>query len=112
MNTRPQITIVDETIRIPACRSVSPKKRMTRSEKTSARMRPANFAISPNEAIQSRGMVSQPTLFTAPPRLPDHVDLGMGRQQRLREDVVEREDAQERDHDGLVDRSADALGTT
>ncbi|MEZ5074605.1 MAG: hypothetical protein R2691_07200 [Solirubrobacterales bacterium] len=34
----------------------------------------------------------------------------MGGQQRLCEDVVEREDAEERDHDGLVDGGADALG--
>ncbi len=36
----------------------------------------------------------------------------MGGEQRLREDVVEREDAHERDHDRLVDRGADALRTS
>ena len=34
----------------------------------------------------------------------------MGREQRLREHVVERADPQERDHDGLVDGAPDALG--
>src|SRR4051812_45697848 len=109
MKTRPQITIVEETIRIPAWRSVSPKKRMTRSEKTSPRIRPANFAISPNEAIQSLGIANQPALFIASAPLPNHVDLGMRRQQRLREDVVEREHAQEGNDDRLVDGSTHAL---
>src|SRR5215210_4029015 len=109
MKTSPQITIVEETIRIPAWRSASPKKRKTRSEKTSPRIRPANLAISPNEPSQSLGMLSQPALFIDPlRRSPDHVDLGMGGQKRLREDVVEGEDAEERDHDRLVDGSAHA----
>jgi hypothetical protein len=34
----------------------------------------------------------------------------MGGEQRLGEDVVEREDAHQRDHDRLVDGGADALG--
>ena len=38
---------------MPAWRSVSPKKRRTRSEKTSATMREQNLTISPNDAIQS-----------------------------------------------------------
>ena len=39
-------------------------------------------------------------------------DLGMRRQQRLREDVVEREDAEQRGDDRLVDGAADALGAS
>jgi hypothetical protein len=31
MNTRPQMTIVEEMIRMPACRRASPKKRKTRA---------------------------------------------------------------------------------
>ena len=47
---------------MPAWRSVSPKKRRTRSEKTSATMREQNLTISPNDAIQSFGTESQPML--------------------------------------------------
>ena len=32
MKTSPQITIVEPKIKIPACRSASPKNRMTRPE--------------------------------------------------------------------------------
>ena len=68
MKTRPQMTSVEERIRIPAWRSASPKKRKTRSEKTSPRIRPANFAISPNEPSQSCGTPSQPRLHLRPPQ--------------------------------------------
>ena len=44
---------------MPAWRSASPKKRKTRSVKMSATTWPANFAMSPKEAIQSRGTDSQ-----------------------------------------------------
>ncbi len=37
------MTIVEETIRMPAWRSASPKKRKTCRPKTSPRMRPQNF---------------------------------------------------------------------
>ncbi len=47
-------------IRIPAWRSASPKKRNTRSPKTSRMTRPENLTMSPNEANQSAGTASQP----------------------------------------------------
>ena len=59
MNARPQITIAEPRIRMPAWRSVSPKKRSTRPLKTSATTRAENLAMSPNEAIQSFGTLSQ-----------------------------------------------------
>src|SRR5215212_5413197 len=103
MKTRPQITSVEERIRIPDWRSASPKKRKTRRPKTWPTTLPQNFAISPKLAIQSRGTASQELPISAsPPRSPDHRDLGMGGQQRLGEDVVEREDAEEGDHHRLV----------
>ena len=52
MKIRPQITSVEERIRIPAWRSASPKKRKTLSEKTSATTVAQKRTISPNEAIQ------------------------------------------------------------
>src|SRR3954454_77296 len=105
MKIRPQMTIVEERIRMPAWRSVSPKKRRTRSEKTSATIREQNLTISPNEAIQSLGTASQPI---SGPSL-DHRDLGVGGEQRLREHVVEREHPERRDHHRLVDGSTDTL---
>ena len=60
MNTRPQITIVEDKIRIPAWRNASPKNRNTRAPYTSRNTRPQNFAISPKLATQSRGSVNQP----------------------------------------------------
>src|ERR1022692_1805385 len=121
MNTRPQITSVEEMIRMPAWRSASPKKRNTLRRSTSPTMREPNLTISPNDSIQPRGVairspISQPlhlhscrasagsTSFVS--RLAsfdDRGDLGMGREQRLRERVVEREYPEESDHDRLID---------
>ena len=44
---------------MPAWRSASPKKRNTRTLKTSPTTRAQKRTISPNEAIHSRGMASQ-----------------------------------------------------
>src|SRR3954452_14851884 len=109
MKASPQITIAEPRIRIPAWRSVSPKKRSTRPLKTSATTRAEKRAMSPKEAIQSLGTLSQVLPITAS---LDDGDLGMGGEQRLGEDVVEREDAQELDHDALVDGSTHALGAS
>src|SRR3954470_2594770 len=92
MKTRPQITSVDERIRIPDWRSASPKKRKTRRPKTWARTFPQNLAISPKLVIQSRGTASHELPISGSPpcaRSPDHRDLRMGGEQRLGEDVVE-----------------------
>src|SRR3954453_2756470 len=110
MKQRLQITIVEPTISTPACRSASPKNLKTRPRKTSPNTRPENLTMSPNEATQSRGTAIQPGISAPPPRSLDHRDLGMGGEQRLGEDVVEREHTQERDHHRLVDGSAHALG--
>ena len=59
MKARPQITIAEPRIRIPAWRSASPKKRNTRPLNTPATTVPQNRAISPNEEIQSFGTDSQ-----------------------------------------------------
>ena len=58
MNTSPQMTSVEPTIRMPAWRSASPKKRSTRNPHTSRTMLPAKPAISPVAAIHSRGSAS------------------------------------------------------
>src|SRR3954466_11207953 len=114
MKQRPQITIVEPTIRTPACLSTSPKNLNTRPRKISPNTRAKNFVMSPKEAIQSFGTASQP--ISAAPQLVrggeeeagrwgaerlsfDHADFGVGGEQRLGEDVVEREDAEERDDD-------------
>ena len=47
MNTSPQITSVEPTIRMPAWRSASPKKRSTRRPHTSRTTLPVKRAISP-----------------------------------------------------------------
>ena len=65
MKIRPQITSVEERISMPAWRSASPKKRKTRSVKTSPTIRAQNLTISPNDAIQSlAGPRSQPVPIT------------------------------------------------
>src|SRR5215211_292267 len=103
MKASPQITSAEPRIRMPAWRSASPKKRKTRPLKTNATTRAQNLAMSPKDAIQSLGTESQvPPIRRAPP-LPvsrcapcpslDHRDLGVRREQRLREHVVEGEDA-------------------
>src|SRR4051812_5687065 len=122
-----QITIVDPTINTPAWRNVSPKNLNTRPRKISPNARPPNLTMSPNEATQSRGTASHPIIDRPVPGRSsgggrprgaamyeslDHADFGMGGEQRLREDVVEREHTQERDHDGLVDRPTHPLGAT
>src|SRR5919202_6688247 len=108
MKIRPQMTIVEERIRIPAWRSASPRKRTTRPDSTSVSTRAQKPTISPKEAIQSRGTASQsrPTSRAS----LDVDDVGVSGQQRLREHVVEREHAERGDHHGLVDGLADALG--
>src|ERR1700710_24165 len=75
--------------------------------------RPPKRAISPSESSQPRGTSSQ--AFTASPRgrqrsSSDRLQFGVGRQQGLGEDVVEGEEGEERDHDRLVHRAADAGG--
>ena len=62
MKIRPQITSVEERISSPAWRSASPKKRKTFSPKTSPTTREQNLTMSPNDAIHSRGMASQPLI--------------------------------------------------
>src|SRR3954470_8025029 len=111
MKQRLQITVVEPTISTPACRSASPKNLKTRPRKTSPNTRPENLTMSPNEATQSRGTAIQPGISALPPPSLDHRDLGMGGQEGLGEDVVEREHTEERDHDRLVHRPTHALGT-
>src|ERR1700684_3334686 len=108
MNTRLQMTSVEKMIRMPAWRSVSPKKRNTRPPYTSRTIVLVKRPISPVDASHSRGRARNS--FTGRPRSLDHEDLRMGGQQRLREDVVERADPQEGDHDSFVDRAAHPLG--
>src|SRR4051794_41138227 len=125
MKHRLQMTIVEPTISTPAWRSDSPKNLNTRRRKISPNTRAKNFVMSPNDATQSLGTAIQPGIrgapgFARPPlrarrdlltgRSFNDRDLGVGGEQRLGEDVVEREHAQERDHHRLVDGSADALG--
>ena len=97
MNTSPQITSVEETIRMPDWRSASPKKRNTCRPHTSRTTLPVK---------SGRSRPWPRTIRAASPavRSFDHQDLGVGGEQRLREDVVERADRQERDHDRFVDR--------
>ena len=58
-----------------------------------------------------RGTSSQAfTACAVPSPSSDRLQFGVGRQQRLSEDVVEGEEAHEGDDDGLVDRAADAGG--
>src|SRR5438445_5950447 len=129
MNTNPQMTSVEETIRMPDWRSASPKKRNTRRPHTSRTTLPVNPAISPVAAIHSRGMANSSFIVRLPQRARasslvgdaspsswpargslDHQDVRMGGEQRLREHGVERAKPQKRDHHRLVDRPADALG--
>src|ERR671920_1919304 len=93
MKARPQITSAEPRIRIPACRSASPKKWKTLPLKTAPITRAQNLAMSPKDAIQSRGTLSQPVPIS--PRSLDHRDLGVRCQQRLREHVVEGKDPEE-----------------
>src|SRR5262245_41922963 len=95
MNARPQITSAEPRIRMPAWRSASPKKRKTRRLKMSPTTRAQNFAMSPNDEIHSFGTLSQVSPISRRTRGAcersgslDHRDLGVGGEQRLREDVV------------------------
>src|SRR6185503_12554726 len=114
MKTIPQITRALPKIRIPAWRRASPKKWNTRPLKMSPKASPQKRMMSPSEAIQSRGTPSQPVMALAPTSeyragcAGDHShesrqsrlssydqDLGVGRQERLREHVVEGPDPRE-----------------
>src|SRR4051794_8414823 len=55
MKARPQMTRAEPMIRIPACRSASPKKRNTRSDPTSPNTRAANLTMSPSAPSQLTG---------------------------------------------------------
>src|SRR4051812_3176498 len=130
MKQSDQITIVDPTISTPAWRNASPKYLKTRRRKISPKTRPENLTMSPKEATQSRGTASQPGTRRpsrggpqpgtarpgsagreGQPRLSlDHADFGVRRQERLGEDIVEREHAEERDHHRLVHRSTHSFG--
>src|SRR5947209_19225735 len=113
MKTRPQMTSVEETMRMPDWRSASPKNLSTRRRSTSPTTFEVNLTISPNDSIQPRGAARtpfMPALQSFACSLDDCGDLGVGGQQRLREGVVEGEDAQEGDHDRLVDGAPQPLG--
>src|SRR6185437_172370 len=101
MKTIPQITSAEPKIRIPAWRRASPKKWNTRPLKMSPKASPQKRMMSPSEAIQSLGTAVQPPI-SRPLVSSDHQDLGVGREQRLGEHVVERPDAREGDHHRLV----------
>ena len=71
-----QMIIVEPTIRMPAWRSASPKKRNTRSPKTSPNTRAENLAMSPSEAIQSRGAARTAAAFQATRHLITEISGG------------------------------------
>src|SRR5437868_2415361 len=108
MKTKPQMISVEPTTRMPAWRSVSPKKRNARNRKTSPTIFEQNLTISPNASTQPRGMAIRSSISALP---RDRHDLGMGCQQHLRKGVVERKDPHERDHHRLIDGAADPFGT-
>src|SRR5215210_6774486 len=110
MKARPMITRPEPRIRMPAWRSASPKNLKTRPLKTSAVTFARKPVISPNESIKSRGTLSQ--VLPISRCSLDHRDLGVGGEQRLREDVVEREDRQEGDDHGLVHGSTHPFRAT
>jgi hypothetical protein len=64
MKTIPQITSALPKIKIPAWRRASPKNLKTRALKMSPKAWPQKRMMSPSEAIQSLGTVSQPTFLT------------------------------------------------
>src|ERR1700735_3519354 len=117
-NMSAQMIKVEETIRMPAWRKDSPKKRKTRRPQTSRIMLPAKRPNSPVEARSSRGVTSSSFTTWPPVRWPrsarvgslDHQDVRVRRQEQLRVGVVEREDREEGDDNGLVDGASDALG--
>src|SRR5690348_1393584 len=122
-NTSPQITSVEEPMRIPAWRSASPKNFITRNVATSRTMVPPNLMISPKASIQPLGVIRRSFTRAAPglwrwvPRsarrsLDDRGDLGVGGQQRLGERVVEREHPHEGDDHRLVDGAPHPLGAS
>ena len=61
MKTIPQITSAEPRIRIPACRSASPKNLKTRPLRMSPDTWPPNRVMAPRLATQSLTTVSQPT---------------------------------------------------
>src|ERR1700722_15702028 len=127
MNISDQMISVEEMIKIPDCRRPSPKKRKTRKPHTSRITRAPKPPISPTEAKSSRGTARNSFIAAsqscahrrrgAPRPAPlapgcsfDHQDLRVGREQGLREDLVEHANREERDGPRLVDGAADALG--
>src|SRR5919198_5415687 len=86
MKTIPQITSAEPKIRIPAWRRASPKKRKTRALKMSPKTAPENRTMSPNEAIQSRGIANQPFigLHAAARRRRGEAHLSPDRSPRIR----------------------------
>ena len=87
MNTRPQITSVEEMIRIPACRSASPKKRNTRSRNTSRDDLRGELDDLAERLDPARGVCEQPLDHDRLQlrSLDDRRDLGVRGEQRLRE---------------------------
>src|SRR5918996_1664409 len=119
MKARPQITSAEPRIRMPAWRSDSPKKRNARPLKTSSTTRAENLAMSPKEARSSlvwlsqfAGVIRQRARGACERFSFNDRDLGMSGEQRLREDVVEREDAEELDHHALVHGPPHPLGAS
>src|SRR6476659_7996724 len=106
MNTSVQSTSAEPTIRMPAWRSASPKNLNTRRRNTSPITRAENLAISPKLSIQPLGVTISSFIASA----WDRGDLGVRGEQRLGERVVEREDAQEGDHDSLIHGAPHPLG--
>ena len=72
MNTSPQITPVEPTIRMPAWRSDSPKNLNTRRPHTSRSTSPIKPPISPVSASHSRGSVSS-SFIERPPQADGHL---------------------------------------
>src|SRR5918996_308020 len=107
MKARPQITSAEPRIRMPACRSASPKKWNARPLNTSVTTWAENLATSPRDPISSFVVDSQVRPISR--RSLDHRDLGVGGEQGLGEDVVEGEDAEELDDDALVHGAPHAL---
>src|SRR5215208_2994674 len=112
MKASPQITSAEPRIRMPAWRSASPKKRKTFPLKTAPITRAQNLAMSPKDAIQSRGTLSQPV----PMSLGEHAMRASGRgrdgEHGLGEDVVEGKDPEELDHHALVHGSTHTFGAS
>ena len=65
MKIRPQITIAEPRIRIPAWRRASPKNFSTRPERTCPATIPQKREISPIESSHPRGTAIQPGIRLA-----------------------------------------------